>query len=180
MARTYLLDIKTQSEITSNEIASVKDLKNYLQIEGCAYDGPLEIFIIAARKKIENYCNTSLTAKTLHATFETHGICGMALPFPPFDSIIKVEWKKCPSTWQELQSDADYHIENDQAGEAVIHSSECGKHRITWTTKFPDDYQIYQQAILAQAGYMYTHRDDANGWAPEAKALLEGERNLSF
>lgn len=181
--RTYLLDQKiTADNSGTTEPVTVAELKTYLQNQGTAYDGPLDIFIKAARKKIENYCNVSLVPKAITLTFKTNGFSPMRLLFGPVATVTSVEHKDC-CDWEVLSDGAtpsDYCIQSQDSTSWEIVSTMCGQHRIKYTTEAPDDMDIYKQAILMQAGALFTFRDDATfEWSPAAKMLLEEMRNLT-
>ena len=166
-----LQDIKL-TDIGSTEVVTVAELKTYLQIEGAGYDGPLAMFITAARIMIEQMCSVSLLTKTAIATFQNSGHKPMQLPFAPVASITKVEWKKCPSEWVDLLA-ADNEYEAIGENRISIESSEVGLHRITYSLGV-DTQGIFKQAIKAQGGFMYNNRDADRGamMAPEVKGLL--------
>ena len=184
MPRCYLTDVKILADNLTpyqTEPVTADDVKLFLQLEGMAYDAALTAMIKAARKKIEKYCNVSLVAKSILASFRTVGLANMSLPFPPLHTMVKVEWKKCPTEWLELVADDDYSIENDASLETEVVSSEIGLHRIQYTTYPIEDIEQYAQAIIIQAAAMYTHRDDATfEWSPAAKSMLDGSRLIGF
>lgn len=178
MARTYILDVSMVADNTApyaTEPVTVEELRQYLQLEGTAYDTTLLIFIKAARKKIEGYCNASLVPKSIMATFETHGGGRVNLPYPEVDAIQTVEETGCCSGWVALPA-ADYCLLDGEG----IRLPGTGDYKVTYTTKAPEDLDLWRMAIMSQAGHMYTHRDDATGWSAEAKALLEECRNINF
>ena len=183
--RTYLTDkniIVDNANVYQTEPVSVGDLKTFLQLEGDAYNGILAYYITAARKKIENYCDVSLVPKSIKAQFMTMGCSPMTLPFPPFDAIQQVGWKKCPSTWIELDGSStpyDYTIVNDEGFKVSIQANISGTFRVQYTTKAVADNGVFNMAILMQAGYMYTQRDspDVPDWNQQAKAMVQELRN---
>ena len=171
-----LKDIKlTDIDSSGSEIVTVAELKTYLQIEGTAYDGPLAIFIKAARQMIEAYTATSLFPKTAITTIHTTGYKPFKLPYKPVDAITLVRWKKCPSEWVTLVADEDYNTNGNDA--IFIESSDVGLHEVTYTLGV-DGSGLYQQAVKAQAGYMFTNRDSQK-LAVEVEALLSNQFSIS-
>lgn len=154
---------------SATEIVTVADVKIYLQIEGSAYDGPIGIFITAARQMIEKLCNVSLMEKTAIATIHATGY-KFTLPYKPVSGITQVRWRKCPSEWVTLATE-DYDTTGNDG--ITIESSEVGLHEVTYTLGQDTD-GIYQQAIKAQAGWMFNNRDTdkVTAVAPEVNALL--------
>ncbi len=152
---------------TATEVATVAEVKTYLQIEGDAYNGPLGLFITAARQMIEQMCGVSLMEKQSIAQIEATGY-KFTLPFGPVQSITQIRWKKCPSTWVILTSD-DYSADGNNR--ITIESSEVGLHEITYQLGV-DQRGIFKQAVIAQAGFMFNNRDQSDKPAPEVKALL--------
>jgi len=189
MARAYLTDtniITDNAEPYATEPVTVAQLKLHMQLEGDAYNDALARMIKAARKKIEKYCNVSLVAKAIKVKFNTVGCPELKLPYPPQDVITTVGWQKCPSTWVALESDASsgyqYWEVDDEAFWKAIVCNQVGNIRITYTTKAIVDNDIYTQAILMQAGYMYTNRDEANPpeWSPQVQGMLKESRFLTY
>lgn len=177
MKRAYLEKktiVSDNAEYLAAEPVTVDELKTYMQLEGTAYDAPLEIFIKAARKKIENYCNVSLVSKQITAFFFTVGASEMKLPFSPVDTVTEVTHKDC-CDWEVLDIYGWCAM-----GDGVTAKNTCGKHKVTYTTT-ADTSDVFKQAILMQAGYQYSQRDEANApdWNPQAKAMIDEERNIS-
>lgn len=178
--RAYL---KSKSIISDNteatgysEPVSVAELKLFLQIEGTAYDSQFEILIKAARRKIENYCDISLTPKLLYAIYQTVGLPSFRLPLGPVDpdSTVTVDFKDC-CDWEETDMYA-FCVKGDE----IKFNSTVGLHKITYSTLAAENMDLFRQAIMIQAGYMYTHRDDLTAeWSPQAKAMIEEERRVS-
>lgn len=165
-----LQDLKlTEAGGSATEIVTVAEVKTYLQTEGSAYDGPIGVFITAARQMIEKLCNVSLMEKTAIAVIHATGY-KFTLPYKPVTAISEVKWRKCPSEWVVLTTD-DYDTTGNDG--ITIESSEVGQHQVTYTLGQADD-AIYQQAIKAQAGWMFNNRDTDKMMvlAPEVKALL--------
>jgi len=186
MARAYLTDTNIVNDNTAGvEPVTVAELKNYMQLEGTAYDTSLAILLKSARKKIEKYCNVSIVPKSVKALFNVVGPAELKLPFPPQDAIQIVGWKKCPSTWVELDNDQssqyNYCVIDIEAFWQSIYANQCGTIRVSYTTKAVVDNDIYKQAILMQAGYMFTNRDEPSApeWNPQAKAMLAESRYLT-
>ena len=171
MMAAKIKDLKiTEAGGSSSEIVTVEDVKNYLQIEGTAYDGQLSIFITAARQVIEQSYSVSLIEKTVVAIMDVTKPDPFRLPFYPVGSVTQVKWRKCPSTWVTLTPDEDYYTFGDES--VYIDSSEVGLHEITYTLGV-DPRTVYIQAIQAQVGYMFNNRDAKPGdVAPEVTALL--------
>ena len=172
------------------EIVTVTDLKNYLQIEGTAYDVPLARFITSARQMIERYCNVSLYGKSYRVQIRVPQYGNpFPLPFPPIDEVSQVIWKKCPSTSVQLTQGTDWNFVDDDASEKEILSNKAGMgnngmkglHIVEYTT-MADESSIYQQAILAQAAYSFNNRDSDKdiGIAPEVKGIVAASRNHAY
>lgn len=169
-----LQDLKlTEAGGSATEIVSVAEVKTYLQIEGTAYDGPIGIFITAARQMIEQRCGVSLMEKTAIAIINNNSTKPFKLPYYPVTAISEVKWRKCPSEWVVLVADDDYSTIGNSNVE--IDSSDVGLHQVTYTLGV-DDRHIFVQAVKAQAGYMFTNRDADRkvDMAPEVNALLQG------
>ncbi len=167
-------DLKlTEAGGSATELVTVADVKTYLQIEGTAYDGPLAIFISAARRLIEAYCSVSLFEKTAILTINTSNYKPFRLPQYPVESITSVYWKKCPSEWVELVADEDYSTFGED--NVWIESSDIGLHKVTYVLGV-DGGHIWPQAIQAQAAFMFNNRDAKPGAiAPEVMALIQPE-----
>jgi uncharacterized phiE125 gp8 family phage protein len=161
----------TEAGGSATEIVSVAELKEYLQIEGTAYDNTLAIFITAARQFIEAKCNISLIEKSVIVTIYSSNYKPFELPYSPITSITQVKWRKCPSEWQILIYDDEYSTFGNNR--VSIESSEVGLHEISYTLGV-DTKSVFIQAVKAQAGYFFNNRDSdkENTMAPECKALL--------
>jgi uncharacterized phiE125 gp8 family phage protein len=185
MAKWEYRDIQITDDNTNEgaaEPVSAAEVKAFLQIEGTAYDTVIEIFITAARKQIEQYCNVSLVPKEIVCKVRNPNYKPFPLPFGPVDTVTAVKWKECPSTLTTLTVDTDYDV--DYGTITYIESSEadtqpCNFHQVEYTTT-ADTSAAFKQAIIAQAGYMYTHRDDATvaGWSNAALALCNTLKNV--
>ncbi len=161
----------TEAGGSTTEIVSVAELKQYLQIEGSAYDNTLAIFIIAARQFIEAKCNISLIEKSVVAVIYNSNYKPFELPYSPVTAITLVKWRKCPSEWQTLVFEEDYSTFGNSR--VSLESSEVGLHEINYTLGI-DSRSVFIQAVKAQAAYFYNNRDSdkENTMAPECKALL--------
>lgn len=161
----------TEAGGSATEIVSVTELKEYLQIEGTAYDNTLAIFITAARQFIEAKCNISLIEKSVIVTIYSSNYKPFELPYSPITAITQVKWRKCPSEWQILTYDDEYSTFGNNR--VSIESSEVGLHEISYTLGV-DTKSVFIQAVKAQAGYFFNNRDSdkENTMAPECKALL--------
>lgn len=175
MAKFNILEVHRTDDNTNTyntEPVTVAELKTYLQIEGTAYDGPLEIFITAARQKIENYCNVSLVPKSLVVLAElTSNYKPVSLPFGPIDSVTSIEWQPdcgC-GDWEVLASDEDFFT----LGNNVFKIMKHGLIKATYTTE-ADDRSVWKQAIKAQAAYSFNNRDSdrRDAIAPEVEMLV--------
>lgn len=185
MAKWEYRDIQITDDNTNEgaaEPVSAAEVKAFLQIEGTAYDTVIEIFITAARKQIEQYCNVSLVPKEIICKVRNPNYKPFPLPFGPVDTVTAVKWKECPSTLTTLTVDTDYDV--DYGTITYIESSEadtqpCNFHQVEYTTT-ADTSAAFKQAIIAQAAYMYTHRDDATvaGWSNAALALCNTLKNV--
>ena len=164
-------DLKfTEAGGSATEIVTISEVKDYLQIEGTGYDGPIGIFVTAARQMLEQLCSVSLIEKVAIAIIESTKAEAFKLPFYPVESITQIQWKKCPSTWVTLTGD-DYctYGENN----VYIESSEIGLHKITYVLGV-SDLSVWRQAIQAQAAFMFNNRDAKPGTvAPEVMALIQ-------
>jgi len=173
---SFLKDILlTDAGGTASEIVTVEDVKTYLQIEGDAYNGPIGVFITAARMMVETMCGVSLYEKEAIATIQSTGR-NFTLPYGPVQSISLVRWKKCPSTWVTLTEPDDYGTYGNNR--VTIESSEVGLHEVTYTLGV-DPRGIFVQAVTAQAGFMFNNRDMSDKPAPEVKALLAGYMEIT-
>lgn len=162
-----------------DEPVTVAQLKEFLQIEGTAYDGTLANFISSARLMIERYCNVSLTAKSLRAQIRNNPVRkAFPLPYPPINEVSSVTWRKCACTTMNLVAETDWWFVDPDADEKEIESSKGGLFFIDYTTA-ADTRTVWQDAILAQCGYMYNNRDSdkAVKLAPETAGLIEAFRN---
>lgn len=170
---------------TGSEQVSVTDLKTYLQIEGAAYDGPLGIFITAARQMVERLANVSLVDKTIVLNITTvSAYYPFELPFPLLDTVTSVEWlPSCGCTnnvYETLVVGDDYTVNVGYI--STIKADQYGQFKVTYNTT-ADTRSIWLQAIKAQAGWMYNNRDSKPGMynnrdsksgdiAPEVSALI--------
>jgi hypothetical protein len=161
----------------------VADLKLLLQLEGSAYDDQLQAYLWAATNQIEQYCNISLSAKTVICSFEQRSADGVWLPFSPLDTILTAKWKRCP-----LQLiDATYTILNEGEQDATfIGENNSGSmpwptYRVEYTTTALQSYDL-KEAVKQQAAYLYTHRDELRPekWSPFAKALADANKRGNF
>jgi uncharacterized phiE125 gp8 family phage protein len=185
MAKWEYKDIQIVEDNTNTEAAepvTVSEVKAFLQVEGTAYDSVLAIFITAARKQIEQYCNVSLVPKEIICKVRNPNYKPFPLPFGPVDTVTAVKWKECPSQLVTLTEGDDYDV--DLGTITYINSSEadtqpCNFHQVEYTTT-ADTSVAFKQAIIAQAAYMYTHRDDASvaGWSNAALALCNTLKNV--
>lgn len=183
MAKWEFKDINiTDDNTDGTEPVTVDEVKDFLQREGTAWDGPIDIFITAARKKIEQYCNVSLVPKEITAFIRNPSYAPFPLPYPPIASVTSVAWKQCPSQLIALVNETDYDI--DLNYNAWINSSEKDSntynfHKVVFVTS-ADGSIAYKQAIIAQAGWMVTQRDESgvSGWAPAALAICNTLRNV--
>ena len=180
MGHVIIKDLQlTPVDGSATEIVTVADVKTYLQIEGTAYDGPIGIFITAARQMIERATGCILLERTAVATIHNTGLGAMLLPYGPVTEVTQVRWRKCPSTWETLVlADEEYSTYgNDRV---YVESVEVGLHEITYTLGV-DGNVIFEQAVKAQAGYMFNNRDSdkAVTMAPEVKGLLSQYMEIS-
>lgn len=163
------------ADVYEDEPVSVAQLKEYLQIEGSAYDATLANFISASRMMIERYCNVSLVPHVLRVQMRnTVERKAFPLPYPPIVSVEAVYWKKCPSTNVELIAATEWWMVDDQADDIELESVKAGLFFIDYTTAAATE-PVWQQAILAQCGYMYNNRDSDKKvkLASETEALIQ-------
>lgn len=77
-------------EPPQREPISLKELKEYLRIEGDLEHGLLENLIQAARWGIEEWTGRVFIRRTLEATLHWDGISPIDLPYPPFVTLVEV------------------------------------------------------------------------------------------
>lgn len=163
------------------EIVTVTDLKNYLQIEGTAYDGPLARFITSARQMIERFTNVSLYPKTYKVEIKTFHGDSFPLPYAPHTGVTQVAWRKCPSTVIQLDEGTQWGIVDDGSDQYEIWANREGTFYVTYESG-ANDASIFQQAILAQAAYSFNNRDSDLQYkiAPEAAAIVNAVRQHTY
>ncbi len=184
MARWEIKDIQITDDNTSEgnaEPVSVSEVKLFLQLEGTAYDSAIGIFITAARKQVENYCNVSLTPKTIVAKIKNPCYKPFPLPYGPVDEVTQVRWKKCPSSYLTLTEGDGYDVDLGQITYINSEEADAGSynfHEVTYSTTAATD-SAFKQAIISQAAWMYTQRDNATagGWSAAALALCNTLKN---
>ena len=167
------------------EPVTVTELKDYLQLQGTAYDTTLGNFIVAARQMIENYCNVSLVPKEIWAQIRNMTYKPFPLPFSPIDTVEAVLFKRCQSATENLTLDEQYFIANEYATQKEITST-----KVCTVTQFflvhyftvADTRTAFKQAILAQCGYMFNNRDSGKAYsiAPETAALIAPLKDNKF
>lgn len=167
--------ISDNTDIYETEPVTVAALKTYLQLEGTAYDGPLGSFITSARQLIEQHCNVSLVNKSLRVKIKNPNYHAFPLPFSPIAAVSQVEWQRCRSTKVILDygTDEEWWFQDEDADQKYIYSTKTGEFYINYTT-YADSRTIWQQAIKAQAGYMFNNRDSENRdrLSPETIGLI--------
>lgn len=158
---------------------SVLQLKLLLQLEGTAYDDQLQMYLWAATTQIEQYTNTSLTAKTVICTFEQRDCNGVRLPLSPIDEILTVKWKKCPLQFMDACYEMAYAGYADQifVGSNNSGSMPYPTYRVEYTTTPADNYAL-DEAVKQQAAFLYNNRDEPNPgvWSPLAKGLADANK----
>lgn len=150
----------------ATEPVTLEELKLYLQVEGTAYDDQLTRNIVAARGMVEQATNTSLTdheiilKARIDKTFR--------LPLAPVDAVTDVRWRKCPAILEPKDEGYDYWIEDDSFIPDIK-----GEWVINYTTTASDVPQL-AEAVLIQAGHLYTYRDQADkpSWDSKAEAIV--------
>jgi len=176
--------VNDNTDIYLTEPVTVQEVKDYLQLVGTGYDGPLAIFITTARKQIENYCNVSLTAKIVRAQIRnTISSKPFPLPYSPIVSVTSLVWKRCRSTAVDQVYLTDWWFVDPDADQKWISSGRCTIDRnqgfiALYTTMPPADVTPFKQAILSQVGYIYNNRDSENAeqFSPETKGLIDSLR----
>ena len=173
--------LTTNTDTYEEEPVSVSQLKEYLQIEGGAYDTTLANFITSARMQIERYCNVSLVPHSIRAQIRNAPeLKTFPVPYPPIASIESVQWKKCPTTNETLVEGETWWIVDDEAEAMEIQSKKGGLFFINYTTSGATGV-VWQQAILAQCGFMFNNRDADKpvkfSLSPETQGLIEELRN---
>jgi hypothetical protein len=175
MAIRYYAERKTVSG-EGDEPVTVTELKNYLQIEGTAYDTTLEILIKSARIAIEEQCKISLVDKTINQQFTVSGCPVITLPYAPIDAITTVEINTCDcGDWETLA----YEVINEDAYNWQFKPDTPGKIRVVYTTT-AETNTAAKLAVISQAAHMYTFRDDASApkWSPIAEVQMDSLRNV--
>lgn len=172
---------ETNIDTYEEEPVSVAQLKNYLQIEGTAYDSTLANFITSARMQIERYCNVSLVPHSIRAQIRNNpAMKPFPLPYPPIASVEQVAWQRCPSTKVLQDYDSEWYFVDDQADAKEILARKGGLFFVDYTTAASTEV-IWQQAILAQCGFMYNNRDADKpvrfALSPETMGLVGELRN---
>jgi len=177
--------IEDNTDVYLTEPVTTTQVKDYLQLAGTGYDTTLAIFITAARKQIETYCNVSLVAKSIRANIRnTTSDKPFPLPYPPIASVTQVIYKRCRSTILVEVYDTDWWFEDADADYKFIISDKSTQGSdqtmtIDYLTIPPNDMGIWKMAILAQVGYLYNNRDSENreGFAPATLAIINSMRN---
>lgn len=164
-------DISLTAGGSASEPVSVTELKEYLQLEGTAFDSVLSAFITSARAAIESTIGVSLIEKDAVAWME---LCGAEqVPYYPVVSIASVEYTDDGGqTWVTLTEFDDYIIIGTDR--QTIESNRPGLHRLTYDLgagAYPD----LVASVKAQAGYMWTHRDSAtvSGLSPVVAVMIK-------
>ena len=162
----------------ATEPVTLTEAKQYLQVEGTAYDDTITAFIVAARKKVEDYCNVSLVPKQIKAVVLTLNYAEFPLPYVFPDTVESVTWRKCPSTQVNLVADVDYFVNNQY----IYVEGYKGEFTVTYTTEaYEQNLGIFTQAIKSLVKFMYNPDNADNPALPnEVKALLQGVRQTTF
>ena len=170
--------VEENRDTYATEPVTVAEVKAYLQLDATAYDTVLEVFITAARQMIENYCNVSLVPKEIWAQIRNQSDRAFPLPFSPIESVEAVLFKRCQSATEDLVLDEEYFINNEYSKQLEITSTKvCNPKQFFMVHYYTvaDERAVFQQAIKAQAGYMFNNRDSdkETTMAPETKALIQ-------
>ncbi len=165
--------ISDNTDIYETEPVTVAELKNFLQIEGDAYNSSLSIFITASRMMIENMANVSLTGKSLRVQIQNPNFKPFPLPLPPVEEVTQVEWQKCRSTKVILDNPDDWEFVDDSSDYKEIESTKKGLFFINYLTS-PNTEGVFKKAVMAQAAYQFNNRDSDKDIkiSPEAEALI--------
>lgn len=170
--------LQDNADAYQTEPVTLQEAKDYLQVEGTAYDDTITAFIVAARKKVEDYTNVSLVPKQIQATVRVFNYAEFPLPYVYPDEIESLTWRKCPSTQVALVENTDYFLN----GEWVYIPEYKGDFVVTYTTQeYDGDMGIFKQAIKSLVKFMYNPTDEVNPTMPnEVKALLAGVVQKKF
>lgn len=181
-----ITQVEENRDTYATEPVTVDEVKEYLQLEGTAYDNVMEIFITASRQMIENYANVSLVAKEIRAQIRNPNYNAFPLPYPPIESVEQLIFKRCASASVDQTYNTDWFF-NDadaKAKEIIVPSQACGPNQFFIVHYFTeaDERAVFKQAIKAQCGYMFNNRDSdkVNKMAPETEALIRAFKRNYF
>jgi len=153
----------------------LQQLKDYLQMQGTAYDDVMQRMLISARGVIEAYTSTSALPSTVILEWRVMEACKLVrLPFAPLASIESVDWRKCRLSTRPQVEGYDYEVEGDS-----ISFYQCGTYILNYTTFASEDPVLFD-AIMTQTAWRIQKRDEAVGnLAPHVKPMLNA-LNRSF
>jgi hypothetical protein len=158
--RYQIITTQMNEPDSPTEPVTVEDVKLYLQVEGNAYNAMFAAFIRASRRMVEQYTGVSLLERTALLVVQTcEGDVQVPIPYRPFADVDSLE----PDVVAELT----------QGERTVVTLPLPDTYTMVYNLNASNDPALLQ-AVIMQAGYMFTHRDNKDaGISPAAKIIMD-------
>ena len=179
MGKAYITNTNRVNDNTAGvEPVTVTEMKQYLQLEGTAFDVILTPIISSVRQSIENYCNVSMVPKNLIVTIRSNGLNPFNLPWSPVGAITLVEFKRCRgAVWTTATEGEGYDIFNY----GQIEPDEDGNYRVYYTT-LASVSDALLLALRQQVAHIFNGINEPNKveWDATAMAIMNANRNANY
>lgn len=176
---SYIIDVK-RTEQGGAEPVTLTEAKTQLRVTFTDDDTEITAIIARARRHIEDYCNISITDKSI--IFTGYLSCEWRLPYGPVKAVQSVATNSGPTgSGPVVYSTAttSWGIDGD-----VFTQSGASKYRITYLAGFDVVPAALKAAILCEIAYLYENRGKEDqkfataesGVCPEAMTLCNPYR----